>query len=211
MTPSPLVRCIIDPLLKGEIPHESYQGVTRSSQKESSTKHSLNKHTMSTRARIGILLKDLSVESVYHHWDGYPEWLGVTLQEHYNTHESVAKLINGGNMSSCYSDNEFDYEKQEFVKKDPAPSYYGGDDERPHLNTSIQEFLKDAFASEEYLYLFCSEEVIKANEHNMRHTIFSVEGWHAWSVRPIYNEDYSIRNTDVTPVEIPAYDVADAS
>jgi len=41
---------------------------------------------MSTRARIGILLKDLSVESVYHHWDGYPEWLGVTLQEHYNTH-----------------------------------------------------------------------------------------------------------------------------
>ena len=94
---------------------------------------------------------------------------------------------------------------------DPAPSYYGGDDERPHLNTSIQEFLKDAFASEEYLYLFCSEEVIKANEHNMRHTIFSVEGWHAWSVRPIYNEDYSIRNTDVTPVEIPAYDVADAS
>ena len=78
---------------------------------------------MSTRARIGLLQKDLSVESVYHHWDGYPEWLGVTLQEHYNTHESVAKLIDGGNMSSCYSDNEFDYEKQEFVKQDPKPNY----------------------------------------------------------------------------------------
>ena len=148
---------------------------------------------MSTRARIGILQKDLSVESVYHHWDGYPEWLGVTLQEHYNTYESVAKLIDGGNMSSCYSDNEFDYEKQEFVKKDPAPSYYGGDDERPHLNSSIEMFLKDAYASEEYLYLFTSE------------------GWRAWSVRPLYNEDYSIRDTEVTPVKIPAYDIADAS
>ena len=80
---------------------------------------------MSTRARIGILQKDLSVESVYHHWDGYPEWLGVTLQEQYNNHEIVQALIDGGNMSSCYSDNEFDYEKQEFVKVDPAPSYYG--------------------------------------------------------------------------------------
>ena len=36
---------------------------------------------MSTRARIGLLLPDdLSVLSVYHHWDGYPEWLGVTLK-----------------------------------------------------------------------------------------------------------------------------------
>ena len=40
---------------------------------------------MSTRARIGLLQEDLSVLSVYHHWDGYPEWLGVTLKEQYNT------------------------------------------------------------------------------------------------------------------------------
>ena len=166
---------------------------------------------MSTNARIGLQLADGSILSVYHHWDGYPEWLGVTLKEHYNTHESVAKLIDGGNMSSCYSDNEFDYEKQEFVKQDPKPNYYGGDDERPHLNSSIQMFLKDAYASEEFLYLFCSKEVIEANKHNIKGTIFEMEGWQAWSVRPLYNEDYSIRNTDVTPVEIPAYDVADAS
>ena len=37
---------------------------------------------MGTRARIGILLPDDSILSVYHHWDGYPEWLGVTLVEH---------------------------------------------------------------------------------------------------------------------------------
>ena len=166
---------------------------------------------MATRARLGYVLSDDSIVSVYHHWDGYPEWLGVTLNEHYNTDDKVRELIDGGNMSSCYSDSDFDYEKQEFVKKDPEPNYYGGDDERPHLNSSIQMFLKDAYASEEYLYLFCSREVIEANKDNMKGTIFEFEGWHAWSVRPLYNEDYSIRNTDVTPVEIPAYDVADAT
>ena len=55
---------------------------------------------MSTRSRIGILLPDDSILSVYHHWDGYPEWLGVTLKEHYNKKEDIAKLIEGGNMSS---------------------------------------------------------------------------------------------------------------
>ena len=80
---------------------------------------------MATRARIGLKLEDGSIISAYHHWDGYPEWLGVTLKEHYNTKEDIAKLIEGGNMSSCYSDNQYDEEKQEFVKNDPKPEYYG--------------------------------------------------------------------------------------
>ena len=65
---------------------------------------------MSTRSRIGILLPDDSILSVYHHWDGYPEWLGVTLEEHYNTYEKASELIDGGNMGSCYSDNEYNPE-----------------------------------------------------------------------------------------------------
>ena len=36
---------------------------------------------MSTRARIGILLPDDSILSVYHHFDGYPEGLGVKLKD----------------------------------------------------------------------------------------------------------------------------------
>ena len=80
---------------------------------------------MSTNARIGIKLEDGSILSAYHHWDGYPEWLGVTLKTQYNKKEKVAELIDGGNMSSCWSDNVFDYEKQEFVKRDPQPEYYG--------------------------------------------------------------------------------------
>ena len=47
---------------------------------------------MATRSRIGIQLADESVLSVYHHWDGYPEWLGRILKTHYNTKEKVAEI-----------------------------------------------------------------------------------------------------------------------
>ncbi len=106
---------------------------------------------MATRSRIGLQLVDDSILSVYHHWDGYPEWLGVTLQEQYNTYEKVAELIDGGNMSSCYSDNVYDYEKQEYVKRDPQPEYYGGDDEQPRLDITVEDYLDNG---EEYAYLF---------------------------------------------------------
>ena len=57
---------------------------------------------MGTRSRIGIKLSDSSILSVYHHWDGYPEWLGVVLEREFNTRDKVTELIDGGDMSSCY-------------------------------------------------------------------------------------------------------------
>ena len=101
---------------------------------------------MSTNSRIGLRLEDGSILSVYHHWDGYPEWLGVTLNQQYNTREKVAELIDGGDMSSCYSDNEYDYEKQEFVKRDPRPEYYADrgeklEDVAPKLSKNEKEYL----------------------------------------------------------------------
>ena len=108
---------------------------------------------MSTNARIGIKLEDGTILSAYHHWDGYPEWLGVTLKTQYNKKEKVAELIDGGNMSSCYSDNVFDYEKQEFVKRDPQPEYYGGDNEAPRLSKNFTQFAFDSKDGEEF-YIF---------------------------------------------------------
>ena len=146
---------------------------------------------MATRARIGLLQDDLSVLSVYHHWDGYPEWLGVTLKEQYNTKEKIAKLIDGGNMSSCYSDNQYDEEKQEFVKNDPKPEYYGGDDERPRLSRNFTQFAFDSKSGEEYLYLFVDNE------------------WNGFSLDHKYSEeDWEILDTKVNPVEIPEPEVA---
>ena len=80
---------------------------------------------MSTNARIGIKLEDGSILSAYHHWDGYPEWLGVILK-HIINKEKVAELIDGGNMSSCWSDTIFDYEKQEFYERPPQPVLWWG-------------------------------------------------------------------------------------
>ena len=145
---------------------------------------------MATRARIGIIQDDLSVLSVYHHWDGYPEWLGVTLKEHYNTKEDIAKLIDGGNMSSCYSDNQYDEEKQEFVKNDPKPEYYGGDDERPRLSKNFTQFAFDSKSGEEFLYLFVDNE------------------WNGFSIDHKYYDDYEIADTKINPVEIPEPEVA---
>ena len=48
---------------------------------------------MATRSRIGLELKNGSIISVYHHWDGGPNWLGRILKTHYNTKDKVAELI----------------------------------------------------------------------------------------------------------------------
>ena len=49
-------------------------------------------------------------------------------------------------MSSCYSDNEYDYEKQEFIKRDPRPEYYTDrgeklEDVAPKLSKDETEYL----------------------------------------------------------------------
>ena len=48
---------------------------------------------MGTRSRIGIQLSDDSILSVYCHWDGYPEFNGVKLKEHFNSYEKASELI----------------------------------------------------------------------------------------------------------------------
>ena len=69
---------------------------------------------MATRSRIGIQLQDDSILSAYHHWDGYPTWLGRILKTHYNTKEKVAELIDGGDMSSCWTNERWNKDLNEF-------------------------------------------------------------------------------------------------
>ena len=110
---------------------------------------------MATRSRIGLQLSDGSILSAYHHWDGYPEWLGVKLVEHYNTYEKVSELIDGGDMSSCLSggDNET-----------PAPEYYSqrGEDTPPRYDNNVEEFFSDG---EEFSYIFRNGEWVAYDMH----------------------------------------------
>ena len=114
---------------------------------------------MATRSRIGIQLKDDSVLSVYHHWDGYPEWLGKQLMEHYNTRDKVTELIDGGDMSVCLTD-----------EGEPSPRYYSqrGEDCPPRLDKDMEEFFADG---EEYSYIFRNDNWFAYDMHQFEDMI----------------------------------------
>ena len=144
---------------------------------------------MATRSRIGIVLEDDSILSAYHHWDGYPEWLGVTLKKHYNTDEKVAELIDGGNMSTCWSTRVWDDEKQGYVDKETySPEYYveehKNDNEIPILSKSLGE-LVEIDMGEEYVYLWFMGE------------------WNCYSVSRRHDDEWNIVDTSISPVMIP--------
>jgi len=103
---------------------------------------------MATRSRIGVRLKNESILSVYHHWDGYPQWLGVTLEQKFNTFDKVAELIDGGDISCCDSDSDWDLNKV-----DNHVQYYNdrGEKTEPRLDLNEQDYLSNG---EEYAYIF---------------------------------------------------------
>ena len=107
---------------------------------------------MATRSRIGIELKDGSILSAYHHWDGYPQWLGRILNTHYNSKQKVADLIDGGDMSSCWSEVS---DKDRTDGNWSGPEYYSarGEDCPPRYDAFLGEYLLPE-NSEEYAYVF---------------------------------------------------------
>ena len=120
---------------------------------------------MATRSRIGIELKDGSILSAYHHWDGYPEWLGRILNTHYNTREQAAELIDGGDMSVCWTDDHFRNSDGKIEKKaEYGPQYYSerGEDCPPRYDNNIEEFFSDG---EEYAYIFRNNEWVAYDMH----------------------------------------------
>jgi len=133
---------------------------------------------MGTRSRIGIKLTDGSILSAYHHWDSYPQWLGVKLVKHFNSQELASDLIDGGDMSVCYSTHTWGSEplRQEViqpdgsvtkelvmnkdgetvytkVKSEASPQYYSerGENTPPRLDKDLFEFLDKG---EEYAYVW---------------------------------------------------------
>ena len=143
---------------------------------------------MATRSRIGIQLSDNSVLSVYHHWDGYPQWLGRILKTHYNTKEKVADLIDGGDMSCAWTKDRWtgkkvaEYVTENVEVEEYGPQYYSqrGEDCPPRLDETREEFLSDG---EEYSYIFTSA------------------GWVCYDMNEFNNNDPEI-------VEIPAGNLA---
>ena len=117
---------------------------------------------MATRSRIGLRLADDSILSVYHHWDGYPEWLGAHLVKNYTTKSQVAELLDGGDISCIDSDTNWSLEKV-----DNHVQYYNdrGEKTEPRLDLTEQDFFED---NEEYAYIFDGMGWICYDLHNRR-------------------------------------------
>jgi hypothetical protein len=98
---------------------------------------------MSTRARIGIELSDGSILSAYHHWDGYESWLGRILNTHYNSYEKAAELIDGGDMSLCWTNERWSNDLLDRHREEYGPNYYSyrGEDCPPRLDADLCEYL----------------------------------------------------------------------
>ena len=103
---------------------------------------------MATRSRIGLELADDAVLSVYHHYDGYPQWLGVTLRQKFNTREKVAELLDGGDISCIDSDTNW---KRESVEEHVLYYNARGEDTEPRLDLSLEDYLA---LGEQYAYVF---------------------------------------------------------
>lgn len=87
---------------------------------------------------------DTEVIRIYHHWDGYPDGVGETLLNKFNTYEKALNLMSFGDASSINGVDATFYnswrtgEDWDFVK--------------PRQYKSEQEF--DEKSTEEYTYLF---------------------------------------------------------
>ena len=95
---------------------------------------------MATRSRIGIVNKDGSITSIYNHFDGYPQGVGVQLALNYGEKEAK-RLIKLGNRSSLFA-------------KPTKQGAYGNPSEVAQTNKGFKDFAEDATSSDiRYAYL----------------------------------------------------------
>ena len=93
--------------------------------------------------------------------------MGRILNTHYNTKEKVEQLIDGGDMSSCWTKDTWTRSMSTFESmqnEDYGPQYYKdrGEDCPPRLDESVLDYLNPD-NSEEYAYLFRKGEWVCYN------------------------------------------------
>ena len=122
---------------------------------------------MGTRSRIGVMHGD-KVKSVYCHWDGYLEFNGRILQEHYDS-AKANHLVALGDLSSLRQDigekhefspfNQQELSLEEFERKfGNMCTFYGRDRGEKgtewQVATTFDQFLEQCYNSgAEYYYI----------------------------------------------------------
>ena len=115
---------------------------------------------MSTRSVIGILNEDGTVNSVYSHYDGYPEHNGYFLKKYFDTTEKVQSLISNGDISCLVSNQDWNREKHPMInnKQVLKTLYYVDRPEaweniKPQKHNNQTEFF-ERDCCDEFKYLF---------------------------------------------------------
>lgn len=117
---------------------------------------------MSTRCSIGIWKNHQPIETIFCHWDGYPEWAGAILQDHYQNPDKVQSLIDHGDLSALGPEignyNTFGNRYNQNVCL-----FYARDRQEPGCEPvrypNLHEWLTNADDScAEYAYLFLPEK-----------------------------------------------------
>lgn len=103
---------------------------------------------MGTRSTIALEFADGTVEQVYCHWDGYLEYNGKILQEHYSNPFILRDLIDLGDISSLkptigtkHAFSHFDIEmdqKEYYALYGEMTTFYGRD--RGETGTDSKKF-----------------------------------------------------------------------
>ena len=140
---------------------------------------------MATRSRIALQLTEDSFLSVYHHWDGYPQWLGVILKKKFNTREKIAELLDGGDISCCDSDTDWDNNKL----NETRPLYYNerGENTEPRLDLNFDDYVENPANDAEFVYVFTLDHE-----------------WECYAIDQKRDDDWKVIETNIVSKEIPS-------
>lgn len=110
---------------------------------------------MATRSRIGMVMEDGSVKSIYCHWDGYPSNNGHILLYNYQDPNKIKELISLGSISTL-APNISTNEPHSFDKpaKDVVVAYGRDRGESVDIRTDEDPTVFKKSDVEEWGYLF---------------------------------------------------------
>lgn len=131
---------------------------------------------MGTRSRIGMVLPDGNVRSIYCHWDGYVSHNGRILSEGYTIADKVQELLDLGNLSSLNYTVSTDMVGHSFETPiDGICVAYGRDRGKDDQNAKVstrKAFYEDL--DEEYNYLF-EDGKWTVNKNDLTEALLEVE------------------------------------
>lgn len=132
---------------------------------------------MATRSAIGYETADGRIRAKYSHWDGYPEYTGKVLEEHYQDDQKIREMVELGDQSvlgeEIYPQGDHDFESPE----DNVTVFYGRD--RGEQNFDPREFADPAEMEEHYRNSWVEYLYVRMNDVWMMRPVDSAQPWQA--------------------------------